>query len=60
MMLDLYHSLRYRLSGRCWACHRRVILHTPRRWRVCVNTPAAILLPNSVVPASQTATDSVA
>jgi hypothetical protein len=39
---DHYYSVRYRLLGHCWACHRRVILHTPRQWRVCVVTPPGV------------------
>jgi hypothetical protein len=49
---DHYHSTRYRLLGRCWACHRRVLLHSPRRLQRCADEPLAILLPDPVVPVS--------
>jgi hypothetical protein len=38
------HALAYRLVGRCWACHRLVVLHTPRQLRHCEGTPLAIVL----------------
>jgi hypothetical protein len=49
---DRYDAFRYRLGGRCWACHRRVLLHSPRQFRRCADTPLAILLPDPVVPVS--------
>lgn len=33
--------IRYRLLGRCWACHRLVVFHSNRRLRRCENTPIA-------------------
>jgi hypothetical protein len=41
------HALAYRLAGRCWACHRLVVLHTPRQLRRCEGTPLAIVLPET-------------
>jgi hypothetical protein len=48
----MWLQLRYRLLSRCWACHRRVALHSPRQLRRCENAPVAAEL---VVPGSQAA-----
>jgi hypothetical protein len=53
---DRYYSLRYRLSGHCWGCGRRALLHLLRR---CQDTPAAILLPTSAAPVSRADADAM-
>jgi hypothetical protein len=47
----MWLQLRYRLFGRCWACHRRVVLHSPRQLRRCEDTPLAaeVVVPESHV-----------
>ena len=59
-MVTLWHAIRFRLLGRCWAqgCGRLAVLHTPRRWKRCLDTPLAIgvtargwLLSNGLDPA---------
>jgi hypothetical protein len=43
-LLDFLRGLWFRVAGRCWACHRRALAHTPSRWRRCNAEPAAIVL----------------
>lgn len=37
-------ALRYRLTGRCWACGRRMGWHTPRQVDRCLDKPVALSL----------------
>jgi hypothetical protein len=46
-MRELFHALAYWLAGRCWACHRRVLAHTPGQRRRCDQLPVALVLPET-------------
>jgi hypothetical protein len=43
-MLERLYALDWWLSGRCFICERRAIVHTPRQWRVCNKTPLPIIV----------------